>query len=588
MLPAGQTDELGAPTPAPEKLSKDQVELYTKGLESINLFSSKKQKILKKVQENYPEQLGGVAPVPLNTLSVDEQVKRTIFVRSASKYLVPDSLVTGKKIQQADPCKDKTLDALSSTLSNFFDSITGPGSAILNLPGAIKSTARIIGNSMQGFVNKMTGALSDKMEELISSGFQKVAAAIFATVSKAFPMTAAIAKITGIQGALLSPIQGLFNGIFCSAVKISGAISGVVEDLLTSAIENVIQVPRCAVEQVMGALTNKIVNMVDSVVTPLLGPIQKVLGFAFKAKDYLTTGIEVFKAVKNLFSCGEERLCLASSAYIISQGVQKPSDSDKNKKSWEKILSGEGMVGAATSITTAFEDEYGKWTMFGSKLSDVEDNPDPCYTGNVFKCGAPKVEIFGGGGIGAAGRVILGRTLKKLNFDDIYSEVEKYASIAGVQITNPGSGYMDEPIITFTDSCNKGYGAYGKATIDQNPLSPTYGQVTSITMLSAGENYPVEDEDVPLYVEGIVIEDPGDGYEDGDTLDNFDLTIVDGSIVNVGVINRIAYDDLPELNINTDLGFGAILRPIMSKTRPQGEVLHVIDCVGKVEPYVGV
>ena len=101
-------------------------------------------------------------------------------------------------------------------------------------------------------------------------------------------------------------------------------------------------------------------------------------------------------------------------------------------------------------------------------------------------------------------------------------------------------------------------------------------------MITVGENYPAEEEEVPLYVDGVVIDNPGEGYQEGDTLDNFKLTIVDGEIKNVSIINRLSYNDLPQLNINTELGFGAVLRPLMSKTRPQGEVLRVIDCVGKV------
>ena len=42
-------------------------------------------------------------------------------------------------------------------------------------------------------------------------------------------------------------------------------------------------------------------------------------------------------------------------------------------------------------------------------------------------------------------------------------------------------GYTSPPLISFGDRCNQGYGAYGKANIDTNPASPTYGQVTSVT-----------------------------------------------------------------------------------------------------------
>ena len=129
-------------------------------------------------------------------------------------------------------------------------------------------------------------------------------------------------------------------------------------------------------------------------------------------------------------------------------------------------------------------------------------------------------------------------------------------------------------------NCNQGYGAYGRAHIDHNPKSPTYGQVIDVTILSTGTNYPAEDED-PLFIDRVIIEDPGRGYADDDTLDNFDLDIQDGKIVGGRLKNIITYDDLPKLNINSETGVGAILRPVLSKTRPQGKVVEVIDCVGR-------
>ena len=59
------------------------------------------------------------------------------------------------------------------------------------------------------------------------------------------------------------------------------------------------------------------------------------------------------------------------------------------------------------------------------------------------------------------------------------------------------------------------------------------------------------------------------------------MEIFDGRIIGGNLVNQIAYRDLPELNINTATGVGAVLRPIMSKTRPQGRVIEVIDCIGK-------
>ena len=171
--------------------------------------------------------------------------------------------------------------------------------------------------------------------------------------------------------------------------------------------------------------------------------------------------------------------------------------------------------------------------------------------------------------------------LEGLDTEDIFSEVQRTASIVGVEIDHPDRGYTSDPIVVFDDECNQGYGAYAKAHVDQNPKSPTYGQITSITILSPGENYPAEDDEVPLFVDKVIIEEPGSGYEETDTLENFELEIVDGRVIGGKLVKQIAYDDLPELNINSETGVGAILRPVLSKTRPQGEVIQVIDCVGK-------
>ena len=109
-------------------------------------------------------------------------------------------------------------------------------------------------------------------------------------------------------------------------------------------------------------------------------------------------------------------------------------------------------------------------------------------------------------------------------------------------------------------------------------LSPTYGQVSSITMLSTGENYPAEEEP-PLYIDKVIIEDPGEGYKDGDTLDDFKLEVLNGRIIQTKFSDARTYDDLPKLNIKSDTGVGAILKPIMDRKRPQGDIVQVIDCV---------
>jgi hypothetical protein len=146
-------------------------------------------------------------------------------------------------------------------------------------------------------------------------------------------------------------------------------------------------------------------------------------------------------------------------------------------------------------------------------------------------------------------------------------------------MTNPGQGYADTPFVSFGDGCNMGYGAYGRAVIDENPSSPTYGQITAVAIISEGINYPADIDEDLLYVRDVVIDEPGQDYLEGDTLEGFDLTIQDGRVVDVKIQPGFAYNGLPDLNIDTETGFGAVLRPIMTVVTPQTEIVQVIDCV---------
>jgi len=342
-----------------------------------------------------------------------------------------------------------------------------------------------------------------------------------------------------------------------------------------------LNVPTCAVQEFIGALTGKITGLIDSALGPLLGPIQSVLGTVFKVRDAVLSGINTIRKIANLFKCGEKRKCPTTYKYKIDVGILKDRDNEEQKDALDKALDFSLSKGASNLIGD-FQNEYGSWSIFGGEAPDAADGTlPPCNTGNIFKCGTPKVEFFGGGGSGVAGEVILGNFINKLDQDDIFGGVQKTASIVGVNITQPGEGYTEAPFVSFSDGCEQGYGAYGRAIIDTNRNSPTYGEVTSVVVFSEGENYPAEDPQ-DSFIDTVVIENPGSGYADDDVVENDDVTVTfrGGSISRVELKNQSAYRSLPELNIRTLTGSGAILRPVMTtRRRPQTEVARVIDCV---------
>ena len=165
------------------------------------------------------------------------------------------------------------------------------------------------------------------------------------------------------------------------------------------------------------------------------------------------------------------------------------------------------------------------------------------------------------------------------------------------------------PLISFTDSCNQGYGAYGQAVIDTNQNSPTYGQLTDIIITSSGTNYPtdgysiidgddsdgvniIDSDNTEVYVDRVIVENGGSNYDpEEDDLENDDMSLIVNddinspnyrSIIGVDIIQQIGYNDVPRLNIKSKTGVDAILRPIMKvrKRVVSEQVLQRVQCVG--------
>jgi len=564
-------------TPAPPNLSNEQLDT-AKELIEANPPGKVAQEQIKELKEKYPEVLDGVEAAKNSALTPKQKEKKDKLIASIEACEKPDSITVGRSIVFAEPCKDNTFEELQVQMENFFSKITGPGNAILNMSNEIKNVSNIMSGTMSGFINKSTSAVNDKLQGLISGGMQKVSTAIFAKVGAGFPYSAALAEVTAIHEGLMGPVSGLLDGVFCVGKKIMNAMGGVISDLISAAIPKITNPVPCAVQQIIGAINNKVINMIDSVTGSLLGPITNILGFSFSAKSFLGGGINIFGKLASLGDCGSKSKCPSSNTFTIGKGLKKVASISKTKKNFEKIFSGTALTQAVANKATAFEKEYGSWEVFGTPLSEASD-VSPCNTGNPTSCGGASIEIFGGGGIGGSGKAILGNFIRKFDKDDLFGEIQRTASIAGIEVTNPGSGYTSDPIVTIDDECDQGRGAYAQAHVDKNPNSPTYGQITSFTMITAGVNYPAADEETDLFIDRVVIQDPGNGYTNEDTLENFDLNIINGQIVSGSLTNQIAYDDLPELNIDSETGVGAILRPVMSKRRPQGEIVQVIDCV---------
>ena len=481
------------------------------------------------------------------------------------------SLTTGTTVFMADPCKDNTLAKIEAYTENFFDRIGRIDSAVLNLSNEIKDVVNVVGDTANGFINAMLGGLQDKLAELIPQAIK-----LLETILQAPPFLFQIPQIIAVEAPMIPLVKTMFDGLFCAATKVMKGAKDAFADIMTAAAKNVLSGTACAAQEIVGAFTNNLVNIVDSIAGPLIEPISNILNaftggiFNFNVKDFLLTGISLARKVQNLFSCDDEKICPATSKLKIDQGPLKDLSEEDQDSMWNTVFSGTAISQGATNLSNDFEKAYGKWNIFGSPLGE-SSSLEPCNFGNVTKCGLPTVSFFGGDGIGGAGNVLLGNIIDNVDTEDAVGDVLKLGSIVGVKMTDPGLGYTDPPIVTFQDSCNKGYGAYGRAIIDEIPTSPTFGQIIAVVITSEGVNYPAEIDELPLFIEEIIIEDPGNDVEG--EIEGVDLEIENGRVIRA-TPKPFAYNGLPTLNIS-----GAILRPIMTTTPPPSEIIKVIDCI---------
>ena len=492
---------------------------------------------------------------------------------------------------------------IQKSLTKFLNGASGKLGGAFDMVSGLDTAVSEISESMSTLTTSMSSLLEDKISEFVSTGLTAAKNHIFNKIPN--PL-AAIAQNNSFLTSAFKPIGNLFGAFGCLGSTIKKALTNTVKNLLTNMIgKGFINPLECAVEDFIGTLTNKISGLMDGIIGPLIEPINKlfsIVGMGFgKVTDVLGKGLNIVNKLNGLLNCKESgATCHEVESWTLNKGSQKPDSKKKKQNFISKSL--DNMNSKIAGISSSLDDKIKNWD--DVERVDADGNPInvECNTGNIFDCGLPRVQFFGGGGEGGAGSVILGNFIEELDksisetevvvngetqpVGSILEDVKTTGSILGVDMTYPGEGYTSEPLVSFVDNCDQGYGAYGRATIDKNPNSPTFGQITGVLMISEGENYPTG-EQTDVFVDRIVVEKGGSGYKLNEKAGDFEICGVDenGSITKV-CTNDKAYRSSPPISIDSD-GRGAILTPVMTRRRRQSELITVIDCITPRDNIVG-
>ena len=446
--------------------------------------------------------------------------------------------------------------------------------------GLVSSYTRSIVDKSGSLVSGMVDDTFNRLAPISNSGLKNLYSDVKTKVFAATKSNA-IAHIAGVaaQTAMVAPLNVANSLIGCLANNIIADLGESTEGILNAVIDNVFNVTDCVSDQVVGAITNNIIGKVGEGMSGALGGLDKILGYfggsgGFNVENLIRQSTSSIAGAVGLVGCNapttrENGPC----KYRIGYGPVSSNDADITN-----IL---GNANAAAAISNAarltgfpldgIQDIAGALDIFNSdmKVPGFKSSISDCYSGLPTLCEPPKIRIFGGGGDGGEAIPLFGNILQGVKY--------RTGSIIDIKLTNPGNSYQFPPFVEVVDNCKQGFGATARATIKD-------GKISSIYIVTEGENYPVSDQP-ELAIVDVNIINPGQNYVDGDTVtDNFgneyDVRIQNGAITKVRPITTIAVDAVPQLRVRSSTGVDALLVANIDE-RPdyQGEVKEVIDCI---------
>ena len=475
--------------------------------------------------------------------------------------------------------------------------------------------AEEIVSASKGIVKDMVNSTFDSLSPELNDGLHKLYKDEYGKVfEKTKDIAAAKKAATAAQIAMIGPVMNIQDKIPCVVKKVNEKLVGDVANLLTSFINNVENFTDCIGDQFIGALFNDVIGGINTELADVIGGVSNIfppgLAGGRGIEDLLRSKADDLLGAAQIFSdCDipDADLGGKTNKWIIGGG---PAGVDLSNIAG-KVLSIANAAQELKEVAASPGGVIGNLGIFDFMRPDVstpgfKSALSDCYTGPPLDCAGIKVNLFGGGGTGAVAVPLLGGIVKN-------TFGKKSAGLIGVRLLSAGLGYKSAPFVEIKDTCNKGYGAVARAVVDYDPQSPTYQQVTDVYVVSSGENYPVienePDDDGVYTVDHVTVVKPGKNYKPTDKVvddkgNEYEKFLDEkGRFLNVippdPTMNDLEpYDTLPELEVISETGTGALLKPQLAP-RPeyQGKVKQVIDCilprnagiVGFVngEPYYG-
>ena len=461
-------------------------------------------------------------------------------------------------VDTGDACGKSETGKISGALRKFFKKLKKIRkygkmyvdevlSDLSNIRSLIKDTSSIIAAALRTIVQRLRNFIIEKVRTAID----KIVDKIFTTLSNTIKQTI---------------VQQTLNLIICKFEEILDGLADFVSNFLNELVGKVINIPLCAAQQFANALINNLAANIDRAMAPILDGIGDLIGGIGRVAGSIFSAIDKILAIESF-------LCLEPECPEITEINTNPSDDAAFQTAKDNFAS---FIEVPSSSDV--EDSIGQWidgfSIFGEKISDSPDSGLACNT-DPFKCGPPTIEIFGGGGIGAAGSAI----------------VDHLGHLIGINLDNGGSGYTTPPFVAIIDACDHGQGASAYSEINNE------GVVVRIIIVNTGNGYDnqptggtefddvVEDTDVisgiisdyNICLDGFEIISTGIGYSPTDEITitpdipNLEVSVSmneQGQVIEMQILDSVCgITEMPDIDINSLTGAGLEVRPILSFNR---------------------
>lgn len=469
------------------------------------------------------------------------------------------------------------------------------------------------GKSIKKLVNNAADDISGYVKNILGNVRGWVMNKVQDEAKKRLPLL-----FPGEMPSFIDNLDKGINGISCAFANIVRGLAKTVGNLLLQMLDKFLNGPMCLIENFISNLINKILNPIENAIKSVVKLIDSGLGIGVNITTSLFDALDYVTGISNFFKCDDDKACPSVQEITLSgAGQNNPQGGDPvGKNSLTRFLS-------------------------------PSDSATSCPISPQL-CGPPRIQFFGGMGMGAMANAIISPNSN---------------SIIGFDIISRGFNYLKTPFANIVDECGTGSG--GAIIVQTRPYSggdPTKGgfEIKNIVVTAPGDGYlsapngslggngfvwkesnecyvqkangdyyvvpncvepPLAPGDkffsskpptpasnltysVVTTIDEIYIEDPGFGYQPGDTLQ----IVPDNGAVLTPIINQrgeiskievtkpgVGFVDLPEININSSTGYNARLIPVLRAVpveqiakigdiAPGTEVISVVDCVGRVPP----